>query len=86
MKDLIIGIASLVIGTSGLIALKCIRRKLPEWEARRAQLKRLTKVELHSEITRCAGAIFVCANKGDRKGMMHAWRAMRPIMRELAKR
>ena len=50
---------------------------------RRAELRGMNRTELHAELTRCTGAIMACARKGDRRGMRHAYQAMRPVMREL---
>lgn len=86
MHDLIIGAASVAAGLSGMIAAGYVHRKLPEWNKRDAQLARMGRLELQAECTRCAGAIMTCADSGDRRGMRHAHRAMRPVMRALAKR
>lgn len=86
MGDLIIGIGLIGVGLSGMIALECVRRKLPEWNARADRLRRRSVVQLQAEMTRCCGAIFTCAHFRDKRGMRHAYRAMRPIMREMRRR
>lgn len=86
MTDLIIGAAAMTAGLGGMIWLGWVHKKLPEWNARDAKLIRMSTLELHGELTRCAGAIMTCARKGDKRGMRHAHRAMRPVMRVLAKR
>lgn len=86
MSDLIIGAAAMTAGLGGMIWLGWVHKKLPEWNKRNAQLIRMSTLELQAELTRCAGAIMTCARKGDRRGMRHAHRAMRPVMRVLKKR
>ena len=86
MGDLIMGIGLIGVGLSGMIAMEYVRRKLPEWNARADRLRRRSAVQLQAEITRCAGAIFTCAHFGDKRGMRHAYRAMRPVMREMRRR
>lgn len=77
------GIGLIGVGLSGMIALEYVRRKLPEWQARRRRIDRMSATQLHAELTRCAGAIMQCARVGDRGGMRHAHRAMKPVMRAL---
>lgn len=86
MGDLIMGIGLIGVGLSGMIALEYARRKLPEWNTRSEQLRRRTDLQLKAEMTRCCSAIFTCAHIGDKRGMRHAFRAMRPIMREMRRR
>lgn len=86
MGDLIMGVGLIGVGLSGMIAMEYARRKLPEWNARSERLRRRSIMQLHAEMTRCCGAIFECARIGDKHGMRHAYRAMRPVMRELARR
>lgn len=86
MTDLIVGAAAVTAGLGGMIWLGWVHKKLPEWNERDAQLMRMSRIELQGELTRCAGAIMACADGGDKRGMRHAHRAMRPIMRALKKR
>lgn len=84
--DLVIGIAATAAGIGGLVAVGLIAPHLPEWLERKRALNAMSETELHAELTRCAGAAMVCARYGDKKGMRHAYRAMRPVLRELAKK
>ena len=86
MKELFIDAAIMVAGTGGIISLGWVHKKMPEWHARHMRLIRMSKLELQAELTRCVGAIVTCARKGDRRGMRHAYRAMRPVMRVLEDR
>lgn len=86
IKDLVISAAAFVVGGGGLIAMGWVHKKMPEWDRRRYDLQRMTAVELHGELTRCVGAIAVCARQGDKRGMRHAWLAMLPVIRALKKR
>lgn len=82
MHDLIIGCAAIAGGIGGLIAIRTKSRR----RRRQAQLIRMSATELHAELTRCTGAIMACACKGDKRGMRHAHRAMKPVMREMRRR
>lgn len=81
--DIIITSAAFAVGAVGLIAMRNIWNALPEYNRRRRELERMTTVQLHAELTRCVGTIMTCARKGDKRGMRHAHRAMRPVMRTL---
>lgn len=82
MHDLIIGCAAIAGGIGGLIAIRTKSRR----RRRQAQMIRMSVTELHAELTRCTGAIMACACKGDKRGMRHAHRAMKPVMQVLKKR
>lgn len=86
MGDLIMGIGLISVGLSGMIAAGYAYHKLPEWNARSNRLRRRSTVQLQAEMTRCCGAIFTCVHIGDKRGMRHAYRAMRPVMREMRRR
>lgn len=83
MNDLIVGCASIALGCAGLTGLGWIRRKLPARNARMDVLRGMSVLDLHAELTRCLSAIMLCARKNDRRGMRHAYRAMRPVMKLL---
>lgn len=82
MNDLIIGCGAIAAGIGGIIATAIISHRLPAINARRRELDGMTELELCAELTRCTGAIMVC----DRRGMRHAHRAMRPVMRALRRK
>lgn len=84
--DLVIGTAAVVSGIGGLVAVGLVSPHLPEWLERRRALGAMSATELHAELTRCAGAAMVCARKGNRRGVWHAHRAMRPVLRRMARR
>lgn len=84
--DLVIGIAATAAGIGGLAAVGLIAPHLPEWLEWRRELAAMSETALHAELTKCAGAAMVCARYGDRKGMRHAYRAMRPVLRMLARK
>lgn len=50
------------------------------------RLERMDTVRLHVELTRCVGAIMVCAGKGDAKSCRHARRHLRRTNRVLMKK
>lgn len=81
MTDLILGCGAIAIGAAGMIWGILKMRSLRD--PRRNALAQMSNAELNAEITRCAGAIMTCGRRGDRKGVRHAYRAMRPIMREM---
>ena len=83
MGDLIIGIGAIGAGAGGLIGATYAHRKLSAYNARMRQLRRMNMLELQAELTRCAGAIMNCCDRGDSKGARHAHRAMKPIMRAM---
>ena len=83
MGDLIMGIGLIGLGVTGLISMPYLSRKLPELIEKRHRLNRMSAFELHTELTRCAGAIMECARVGDKEGMRHAYKAMKPIMKAL---
>lgn len=86
MGDLILGIGMIATGAAGMIAAGVAYHKMPEWNARMDRLRKRSDVQLHAELTRCVGAIAECARRGDRKGLRHARRAMKPIMRVMSER
>lgn len=53
---------------------------------RDAYLSGLFPVQLHAELSRCVGDIIVCTHKRNYRGARRAWRAMKPVMREMRKR
>ena len=87
MADLLIGVGSIGAGITGLVWLRhLIRTAFPEVNAIREELARMTTLELHAELTRCAGAIMVCGRKGDHDGVAHARRRIRLIGDEMLSR
>lgn len=80
--DLVIGIAALAVGIGGL----AIAPRIPEWERRRRELNAMNETQLHAELTKCAGAAMVCARKGNRRGVWHAYRRMKPALRAMARK
>lgn len=79
MGDLIMGVGMMGAGIAGLIGMAVYRRG----EGRRGELRGMNRTELHAELTRCTGAIMTCARKGNRRGMRHAYQAMKPVMRAM---
>lgn len=86
MGDLIVGIGMIGIGVSGMIAAEVVYHRLPAYAARMNRLRKYSDLQLHAELTRCVGALAECARRGDRKGMRHACKAMKPVLRVLRER
>lgn len=84
MGDLIMGAGAIGTGLGGLIAAWYAWRRMPAYNARVRELNRMSAAQLHTELTRCTGAIMACGRSGDIRGMRHAHRAMKPIMHALA--
>lgn len=82
MHDLILACAAIAGGVCGLISIRIKGRR----QQQQARLLRMSTVELHTELIRFVGAIAVCARKGDKRGMWHAYRTMKSVIRVLAKR
>ena len=49
-------------------------------------LSGLLPVQLHAELSRCVGDIIVYMRKRNYRGARRAWKAMKPVMREMRKR
>lgn len=84
--DLVIGIAATAAGIGGLATVGLVLPNLTEQLERKRELAAMSEAALHAELTKCAGAAMVCARYGDKKGMRHAYRAMRPVLRMLVKK
>lgn len=86
MNDLIMG-GCLIAGSLACAGLTIAAwRRMPAYNVRREELRRMTVVELHVELMRCTGAIIVCMRRGNRRGARHAHRQMRMVMAALAKK
>ena len=86
MNDLIMGGCLIASGLASAGLTIAAWRRMPEYNARRDELRRMTGVELHVELMRCTGAIIVCLRRGNRRGARHAHRQMRMVMTAMAKR
>lgn len=86
MNDLIMG-GCLIAGSLACAGMTIAAwRRMPAYNARREELRRMTAVELHVELMRCTGAIIVCLRRGNRRGARRAHRQMRMVMAALAKK
>ena len=75
MGDLLIGVGMIGAGVTGLIFLRhMVNTLIPDVNRERAELAKMSPVELHADLTRCMGAIMVCSRKCDRRGVRHTIR------------
>lgn len=71
--DLAISFLLIIAGLAGLISTRFMAKRFDEFNA----ICRMTPHRLHIELTRCVGAIIVCAEKGDRRAVRYARRRIR---------